>query len=244
MNISDMKNNQARLFSTSALSLDVTDPEFAEIISRFAFFEVTQFGDLEIRDRILITLASVIATNGREAFHMVLRGALKAGVKEEEIKELIYQSTAYVGLSEILYFLREANKELDRTGHDFAHTKRTTVKEEERREKGEEIQKKIFGELKKWAREDEEHIDKWISENCYGDFYTREGLSLKDRELITFILLLSSGEKEERLRIHIKGNLNLGRTRKELIAAALECIPYVGYPKVMNAIKVLDELTL
>ena len=233
MNISDMKNNQARLFSTSALSLDVTDPEFAEIISRFAFFEVTQFGDLEIRDRILITLASVIATNGREAFHMVLRGALKAGVKEEEIKELIYQSTAYVGLSEILYFLREANKELDRTGHDFAHTKRTTVKEEERREKGEEIQKKIF-----------EHIDKWISENCYGDFYTREGLSLKDRELITFILLLSSGEKEERLRIHIKGNLNLGRTRKELIAAASECIPYVGYPKVMNAIKVLDELTL
>lgn len=247
MNITDMKNSQARLFSPSALSLDVTDPEFAKIISNFAFNEVTQFGDLDVRDRILVTLSAVIATNGRETYKMVLRGAFRAGIKEEEIKELIYQSTAYVGLSQILYFLSEANKELDRKGHDFSHTKRTTVKDEERKERGEEVQVEIFGEkmrgFSEQGREDNKHINRWLSENCFGDYYTREGLSLKDRELVTFILLLSLGCVPKQLKSHIQGNLNLGRTRKELIDAASECIPYVGYPKVLNALEAIDEVT-
>lgn len=248
MNISDMRREKARLFSPALLSLDVTDPEFATIIARFAFGEVTQFGELETRERVIIALSAVIATNGREAFRMVLRGALKAGMKEEEIKELIYQATAYVGLSQILYFLSETNKELDRCGHDFAHTKRTTVKEEERGEKGEEIQIEIFGEgmkdFSKQGREDRRHINRWLSENCFGDYYTRSGLSLKDREIITFILLLSLGCTPKQLKSHIQGNLNLGRTRKDLIAAASECVPYVGYPKVLNALDAIDELTL
>ena len=86
MNISDMRREKARLFSPALLSLDVTDPEFATIIARFAFGEVTQFGELETRERVIIALSAVIATNGREAFRMVLRGALKAGMKEEEMR--------------------------------------------------------------------------------------------------------------------------------------------------------------
>lgn len=248
MNITDMRRSKAHLFSPSALSLDVTDPEFSDIISRFAFTEVTQFGDLETRDKILISLACVIASNGKEAFHMVLKGALKAGIKEEEIKELIYQSTAYVGVSGILYYLRETNKELDRKGHDFSHEKRTTIKEEERREKGEEVQVKIFGPDMKGSSlkgdDESRHISRWISENCYGDYYTREGLSLKDRELITFTILLSSGCTENQLKRHLQGNLNLNRSRKELIEAASECIPFIGYPKVLKAIDAINELTL
>ena len=86
MNISDMRREKARLFSPALLSIDVTDPEFATIIARFAFGEVTQFGELETRERVIIALSAVIATNGREAFRMVLRGALKAGMKEEDMK--------------------------------------------------------------------------------------------------------------------------------------------------------------
>ena len=62
--------------------------------------------------------------------------------------------------------------------------------------------------------------------------------------MITFILLLSLGCTPKQLKSHIQGNLNLGRTRKDLIAAASECVPYVGYPKVLNALDAIDELTL
>ena len=70
MKLSDMRGDKARLFSPSALSLDVTDPEYAEIIARFAFLEVTP----ELADETVLWLRNC-AEEAKEPFATVIQQA-------------------------------------------------------------------------------------------------------------------------------------------------------------------------
>ena len=89
------------------------------------------------------------------------------------------------------------------------------------------------------------HINRWLSENCFGDYYTRSGLDIKEREMITFCFLMSQGGCEPQLVAHAKGNMNLGNDDKFLMRVVSQCLPYIGYPRCLNAItcikKALDE---
>ena len=60
--------------------------------------------------------------------------------------------------------------------------------------------------------EDTRHINKWLA-NMFGDYYTRKGLSTKQRELITFCFLMAQGGCEAQLKAHVIGNLNVGMIR-------------------------------
>lgn len=79
-------------------------------------------------------------------------------------------------------------------------------------------------------------VGRYIVEFAFGDIYAREGLSLRDRELATIASLCSQGCCEPQLRVHIRGALNSGMTQDEVIEAFIQLIPYVGFPRVLNAI--------
>ncbi len=57
------------------------------------------------------------------------------------------------------------------------------------------------------------HINRWLAENCFGDYYTRTGLSLAQREMITFCFLMAQGGCEPQLTGHAKGNMNMGNDK-------------------------------
>jgi 4-carboxymuconolactone decarboxylase len=76
----------------------------------------------------------------------------------------------------------------------------------------------------------------FIVEFAFGDIYSRKGLSLRERELITTSSLLTAGGCEPQLEVHINGALNVGISPEELVEAFLQCIPYTGFPRVLNAI--------
>ena len=61
------------------------------------------------------------------------------------------------------------------------------------------------------------HINRWLAANCFGDYYTRNGLTLAERELITFCFLMAQGGCEPQLIAHAKGNMNMGNDRAFLI---------------------------
>lgn len=83
-----------------------------------------------------------------------------------------------------------------------------------------------------------EDVGKYIVEFVFGEIYQRKGLSLKQREMIAISCLLTQGGTEPQLEVHINGSLNVGLTEKEIIETFIQAIPYVGFPRVLNAIKV------
>lgn len=78
-------------------------------------------------------------------------------------------------------------------------------------------------------------LGKFIVEFAFGDIYTREGLTTEEREMITLSSLLTAGGCEPQLEVHINGALNVGISPEKVIETFLQCIPYTGFPKVLNA---------
>ena len=82
----------------------------------------------------------------------------------------------------------------------------------------------------------------YIIEFAFGDIYCREGLSLQERELITISSLLTSGGCEPQLEVHINGSLNVGITPEKIIETFIQCIPYIGFPRVLNAVSTAKKV--
>ncbi|MDE6853217.1 MAG: carboxymuconolactone decarboxylase family protein [Lachnospiraceae bacterium] len=85
-------------------------------------------------------------------------------------------------------------------------------------------------------------LGKFIVEFAFGDIYTRQGLTTAERELITLSSLLTAGGCEPQLEVHIGGALNAGITPERIIETFLQCIPYTGFPKVLNAVFVAKKV--
>lgn len=81
-----------------------------------------------------------------------------------------------------------------------------------------------------------------IIEFAFGDIYTRDQLTLQEREMITITSLLTTGGCEVQLHVHINGALNVGISKERIIETFLQCIPYVGFPKVLNAVSVARKV--
>lgn len=79
-------------------------------------------------------------------------------------------------------------------------------------------------------------VGKYIIEFAFGDVYTRSELSMQEREMITITSLLTTGGCEPQLEVHINGSLNVGLSPEKIIETFIQCIPYTGFPKVLNAI--------
>jgi len=79
-------------------------------------------------------------------------------------------------------------------------------------------------------------VGRYIVEFAFGDVYARKGLSLQEREMITIASLLTAGGCEPQLEVHINGSLNVGIPPEKIVEIFIQCIPYVGFPRVLNAI--------
>lgn len=85
-------------------------------------------------------------------------------------------------------------------------------------------------------------LGNYIIEFAFGDIYPRPGLTLAERELITITSLLTAGGCEPQLDVHINGALNVGILPEKIIEAFIQCIPYTGFPKVLNAVAVAKKV--
>lgn len=140
----------------------------------------------------------------------------------------------------MLPFLHISNAVLAERGIRLPLAGQATTTLDNRLEKGIEAQAEIFGEQMKEAWK-AGHINRWLAANCFGDYYTRNGLTLAERELITFCFLMAQGGCEPQLIAHAKGNMNMGNDRAFLIRAVSQCLPYIGYPRCLNAIRCVDK---
>lgn len=89
---------------------------------------------------------------------------------------------------------------------------------------------------------DQIHIQRYLSANCFGDYQTRRGLDAATRELLTFATLVSLGGCEPQVKGHILGNARVGNGKPTLLAVVTQLLPYIGYPRSLNAIACLNEV--
>lgn len=224
-----------------------TDPEFVERFVNFAFDEVVneESAALDDRTRFLAILATLAGCQATQEYRMILPAALNFGVTPGEAKEVIYQAVDYLGIGRVYPFLKITNEILSARGVRLPLASQETTTEEDRLRKGNDAQVEIFGEKIRdsWEQGDEEtrHIRKWLADNCFGDYYTRSGLSLAEREMITFCYLMAQGGVEPQMKSHALGNMKMGNSASFLIKVVSQCLPYIGYPRSLNAIRVIQE---
>ena len=224
------------------MELQKTDPEFMERLRHFAFDEVMKEENqqLDTPTRYLAILAALIGCGGVDAFQEMLPAALKNGVTPVMLKETVYQAADYLGYGRMLPFLNATNEIFAQMEIALPLPGQATTTMNDRLENGVEAQTAIFGEHMKEAWK-KGHINRWLAANCFGDFYTRTGLDLPQRELITFCFLMAQGGCEPQLIVHAKGNMNLGNDKDFLVRVVSQCLPYIGYPRSLNAVSVLDK---
>ena len=191
-----------------------TDPEFSQRMEHFAFEEVVNQEGQQLDEvtRHLAILATLMGCQGKKLFAWELGQALDAGITPVMAKEVVYQAVDYLGMGRALPFLDITNQVLTQRGVTLPLEGQATTTMENRLEKGYQTQAEIFGDqmLEAWKQS---HINYWLADNCFGDYYTRTGLDLKQRELITFCFLAAQGGCEPQLTSHGKGNLNLGNDK-------------------------------
>ena len=224
------------------MNIRETDPEFAERFEHFAFDEVPNEEGQQLDEvtRHMAILATLLGCQGIDAFRLELPRALDAGISPVMAKEIVYQAVDYLGIGRVKPFLDAANDILMGRGVSLPLEGQATTTMENRLEKGIQAQVDIFGDGMKevWKNG---HINRWLAANCFGDYYTRKGLDLKEREMITFCFLAAQGGCEPQLIGHAKGNMNLGNDRAFLVKVVSQCLPYIGYPRSLNAITCIQK---
>lgn len=239
------KNYHEKMFPGYVSKFLETDPEFTEFFDNFAFDEVVSSGDLDDRTRMMAILATLLGCQGIDEFKAMLPAALNFGVTPVEAKEIVYQAVAYLGIGRVFPYLRVTNDVLKARGVELPLEPQSTTNKETRLAAGIQAQVDIFGEGMKdfWKSGPEEsrHINHWLADNCFGDYYTRLGLDYKQREIITFCFLAAQGGCEPQLISHAAANIMIGNDKVFLIKVISQCLPFIGYPRSLNALRCVNE---
>ena len=238
-----------------------TDPEFIERFDNFAFDEVLHMplpeGWKPIDDitRHIAILSVLIGCQGIDEFRGIVPAAMEFGLAPIQIKELVYQATAYLGIGRVFPFLKAVNDIFAEKGIALPLAGQATTdaaakddgeNPKSRRVAGTQAQVAIFGEhmkdFYKSGAPESRHINYWLADNCFGDWYTRGGLTLAERELATFCYLYAQGGCEKQLEGHTAANFRMGNEKSVLIQVISHCIPFIGYPRTLNALAVINAV--
>ena len=234
------------LFGAIDKSAAASDPDFVTIQNHFIFGDVAYQGSLPDQMRELIALVVLTTSQSLEAVADHTRGALNIGVSPVEIKEAVYQCAPYIGFPKTAKALEQVNTVFLEKKISLPVESQQQVTEETRFDEGLKVQKSIFGNIIDQMHENApanlKHIQDYLSAFCFGDIYTRSGLDLPSREILTLCILMTLGGCESQVKAHIGGNLSVGNSRETLISVISQCVPYIGFPRTLNALGCLNEV--
>jgi len=82
---------------------------------------------------------------------------------------------------------------------------------------------------------------RYLVEFAFGEIYAREG-DLRHRELVAISSLATMGGCDAQLETHVHGAFSVGLTKDEIIECVMTLIPYIGFPKALNAMAVVKRV--
>lgn len=239
------KQNYRRLFNGEALTDAGNDPEMMKMLQKYIFGEVFAVGSLDIKTREMLTVVSLSAQQALPQLKAHANAALNVGVTPIELRETVYLCAPFVGFPKTLNALGVINEVFAERGIKLPLESQGKTAEEERFAAGFAIQQPLYGNEIKEALVGlpgnmGEDAARFLTEFCFGDIYTRGGLDVKTRELLAIGILVTTGNMQT-LQSHIAGSIRAGNSPETVTAAIIQCMPYVGFPNALNALKVLKD---
>ena len=224
--------------------LSVTDPDFTAIMEYFIGNEVDERNTiLTVRQKELIKITSLTAQQSYKLLKEEVANALSLDVSPVEIKEAVIQCAPYSGFPRTADALTAVNQVFLEQGIELPLEGQSTVNEGTRFDSGQEAQVSIFGEGMRQPEgtgpEELSRTTYYLISNCFGDYYTRDGLDLETREMLTLVVLTNLGL--EQMGGHMNGNALMGHDREFITEMIYECLPYMGYPRMLNAFRYLND---
>ncbi len=242
------KENYAALFGGEALTGAGTDPELMDILQKFIFGDVFTVGDLDLKTREMITCVSLAAMQTLPQLKAHAAAALHVGVTPEALREALYQCAPFIGFPKTLNAVGTLNEVFRERGIALPLGKQGTVTESDRYEKGAAVQEPLYGDeiaeaMKSLPEGMDEALPRFLTEMCFGDFYTRGVLDVPARELLSLCVLVAIGA-DRQIVSHAAGCMRAGNSRATLFAAMIQMLPYVGFPAALNAVKIIETVEL
>lgn len=92
-----------------------------------------------------------------------------------------------------------------------------------------------------FARELDPDLPDYIVSFAFGDIYSRTSLERHEQTMATIATLAALGTEPE-LKLHINVGFNVGLTKEKIVGVLVHCLPYIGFPRVLNGLKLLQEV--
>ena len=238
------------LFHSHAAGDEGTDGEFMQILQGYIFGDVCYTGSLDNRLRELVTVTVLTVLSALPQLKAHVGASLNAGCTPVEIREAVYQCAPFIGFPKTLNAINAMNEVFAGSGIELPLPSQKTLTgegEDERYRKGLEIQAPLYGtqiaDRYNWLPgEFAQAVPRFLTELCFGDFYTRTGLDGKTRELLTVVLLAALGGAEAQVKSHVQGALKAGCTKEEVVCTLVHAGGYMGIPRLFNALNACKEL--
>lgn len=233
-----------RLFAAQRQA-DPTDPELMQILQEFIFGEVFYIGDLDDKTRELITVVSLASIQTLPQLKAHINAALNVGNTPLAVREALYLCAPFIGFPRTLNAIAVFNEVAKERGIPLPLKDQGTVSDQTRYAKGLEIQTPLYGDEVKTAMAAlpapyAEKVPYILTSFAFGDFYTRKGLSEKEKELLVLVILAAGGA-DKQLSAHIIGNFKAGNSKETLLAAMVQAMPYIGMPNALTAINLIKN---
>jgi 4-carboxymuconolactone decarboxylase len=235
-----------KMMGLQSLGIEKTDPELADMMKKYIYGDIAHQSVLPAREQHLATLAVLTTFQNESLLEKNVRGALHDGVTPLEIRETLYHVAPYVGFARVLEAIDEANDVFEEEGIALPLKTQGTTTDADRFQKGLAFQVATYGDRITKMREatpaEQKHLQDDLSAFCFGDIYTRGTLDLKTRELITVAALGALGTAEPQFRSHVRGYMAAGASREEVIGAITVMNPYMGFPRTLNCLRMVNEI--
>lgn len=229
----------------SSCELEANNASFLEDYLNF-LGDISEKINIDEQTRLSAIIASLVVSGGAQSsFKAFVKAALNVGMSAKAVKEILYQAVPYAGLGRVENYIFLADEIFNEAGISIEETPKKA--REGRGERGLEIQRKLFPAVDKFIAStpsDQRHIMEFLSQNCFGDFYARDGLNLELRELLTFVFISTLGFAKPQLLGHIAANFGIGNDRAKLISVVTTLIPFIGYPSALNVLAAINEISV
>lgn len=234
------------LFGAAPAEDEGTDPEFMKILQRFIFGEVCYTGDLSDADRELVTVTVLAVNQTLPQLKAHVGASLNVGCTPVEIREAIYQCAPFIGFPKTLNAITAMNEAFTAAGIALPLPAQGTVEDADRYGAGLAIQEPLYGaeiadRYRDLPPEYAEAIPRFLTAFGFGDFATRTGLDGARRELLTVVMLAALGGAELQVKAHVLGAEKAGNSRDRILAALVHAMPYMGIPRLFNALNAARE---
>ena len=223
-----------------------TDPEFAAMRDNLIYGELFYQGTLSDKMRILVNLCGLTAGGYYEQIADYARAGLRLKVEPIAMKEAVIQTAPYSGIYRAQKSLAILNEVFTKAGIKLPLEPQAVTTEENRFAKGQETQLKMYGERmqKMWdsSPEGQQYLQVGhLSAYCFGDVFTRSGLTPAERELLLWSAILTIGGADAQVRSHAVGNINVGNTKQNLIDVIALLMPQNGFPRSLTALAIVNQ---